>query len=181
MVLPEEDPTTIGLLVDYLYTSIFHLLPAKAEGDDKEEDKELQTGLISLYLFAEKINDAPLMNATIDAVQLSCYTSKLIPKFPLVSQVYENTKPTSKLRLLTLEMYIYGSHSGWTPDELHDVHSYTKDNEELFIDFVNMVSSLPFLMDPLAEGKEKEPCRYHTGGCGPDSKCQKKAQEKKST
>ncbi|CAG8950312.1 hypothetical protein HYFRA_00006805 [Hymenoscyphus fraxineus] len=107
--LPEDDPSVIHLLVDYLYLGnipcppIIHLLPEATF----ELKKQHISNLFSLYVFAEEIDDAALMNNTMDTVQSLCHAESFAITFEALLAAYENTKPNSKLRLFTSELFIY--------------------------------------------------------------------------
>lgn len=92
------------LFVDYLYTSTFPKPKSPPENDDY-----LNT-LVSLYVFAEKIDEAGLMNAVMDVAQ------SWLKEFPekaknlniaVLPVVYESTKPTSKLRTFITELFAF--------------------------------------------------------------------------
>jgi hypothetical protein len=99
MHLPEEDPDAFGLFVEWGYQQrrpIFHPL-----SDPKP--------LYRLCIFAEKILEERLTNATIDVLTGSKFehlkTTK--PPFDIIEEVYERTMDSSPLRKLCISNLAY--------------------------------------------------------------------------
>jgi hypothetical protein len=100
MHLPEDNPTTFGHLVNYIYRNTLPQLPSKSPNMD--EKFEYSIGLEGLFLLAEKVCMNELSNKTMDAIQDHDRVHKLCSSCYGLESIYQITHENSKLRIYRL-------------------------------------------------------------------------------
>ncbi|ESZ93752.1 hypothetical protein SBOR_5850 [Sclerotinia borealis F-4128] len=103
IVLPEDKPKLIKLLVYWIYNhEIVYLASWKS--------LELTRALINTYILAEKYQMPQLQNDIIDAMVYEIVEMGNYIFSPDSTMIYDNTLPSSKLRLLAVNFGLYKPH-----------------------------------------------------------------------
>lgn len=113
---PEDDPETFTIYVHWLY---YKSLPGSLKGKPSSD----QMGrLVDAYLLGEKLMDVCFKNAVLAAIIASfCHAPRSERRFPRTSDIeaiYERTTPSSTLRALMVDLWVYVAHTstGWMRD-----------------------------------------------------------------
>ncbi|KAH7138040.1 hypothetical protein B0J11DRAFT_3323 [Dendryphion nanum] len=113
---PEDDPETFTIYVHWLY---YKMLPASV--NSKPSSSQMGR-LIDAYLLGEKLMDNAFKNSIIAAIIASfCHSPRSERRFPSsldIDILYERTTPSSRLRNLIVDLWVYVAHAspGWMRD-----------------------------------------------------------------
>lgn len=113
---PEDDPETFTIYVHWLY---YKALPASVSG--KPSSGQIAR-LVDAYLLGEKLMDVSFKNAVMAAIITSfCHSPRSERRFPCTADIealYDRTTPTSPLRSLIVDLWVYVAHTskGWMRD-----------------------------------------------------------------
>jgi len=114
MVLPDDDPETIQMLLHFAYVG---RLPNLNTDDDYSsignDHRGQYDGLARLYCVGEKYQNKDFKNATIDAMLSKVAIrdnegSRWFPSSPAIKIIYNGTPEGSKARKLMVDIYVYG-------------------------------------------------------------------------
>ncbi|KAJ8069703.1 hypothetical protein OCU04_000128 [Sclerotinia nivalis] len=169
MYLPEDDPTAVADLIEYLYRGS---LPHYTEEDGSNEKVR------NLYYLAEKIGMSSLMDKLMDmiAVPRIRRTGNLIGYGPwAIKAVYDHTHEESKLRLFVSAVNVFklghqGNNKDWMDNRAKLLHS----NPEFFHDMFKLLGKHGKQVwvkksDDKAFVAAFERCYFHVHG--PDEEC----------
>ena len=112
--MPSDRPETVDLYVHWLYTRSIHTRPSIEEIGKHCTESAL---LVDLFVFAERMQNGYLKDATVDALILAMNTADKGDKmwYPIcaVKDAYAGTPAGSPLRRLFVDMYVSHGSSRW--------------------------------------------------------------------
>ncbi|PVH85711.1 hypothetical protein DL98DRAFT_36737 [Cadophora sp. DSE1049] len=145
ILLPEEDPEVIKLLIDYAYSD--ELPMVSVHSNEGERGVELRR-LVQFYALVEKFNvNYEIRNKVMDNIQNGFYIVGKLPEGPLIQAVYDHSTSESKLRKFCAVSMVYLLHD---PYYVQDgiIPSLINGNDDLMVDFLEAVRLYKHRQDP---------------------------------
>ncbi|THW47469.1 hypothetical protein D6D21_03435 [Aureobasidium pullulans] len=148
----KEDPAACKLYIEWIYSGYIWQRPQSP--DLAIEGFET---LVKAYILGEKLLDHKFQNAIIDSL-LARVTSEGRLALTLPTIIYNGTKPTSPIRRLLVDLYLWYGHKDWLTKEVVGDHSHTLFTTDLSIALLERQSQSPLIKDrcPVFDH-----CRYH--------------------
>jgi desulfoferrodoxin (superoxide reductase-like protein) len=168
MHLPDEDPGSFSLFVDWVYRStVPHC-----------NTRDHFVNLFKLYVFAEKMYSNELANRTMDRIRFTEYHNpKARVTVPLTCYVYKNTPEDSPLRQYCIHDLAYNLWNAKIESTIPDNHNLrpilecSQTQNDMVLDFFGFLRNNPTGIDNHTEdsdlsGKECEFffCNFHRHG-----------------
>lgn len=155
---PEDSPQTFDLLLDWVYSGTLRLF-----ADQKACLNEWET--ISFYLLMDKLRLPGLMDQTMDVFSNLLIKQKLLPRFPSVELVYENSTALLPLRRFLAQCAYYivaglrqdNAKEIWPTVSLMEIMSAHEDFAVDFFDLMRSHTPCTMPQDPRNFPK----CRFH--------------------
>ncbi|CAK1360056.1 unnamed protein product [Cercospora beticola] len=122
--LPEDDPNTVGIYIEWLYTKRLGAYTDKDHKQWNSKDVEEQYDqLVHLYIFGEKIQDDEICNRCIDKIvelsdlKVTDADDGTVDAYCLdrsaVKTIFQGTHTASPLRRLCVDTYFLYSKKSW--------------------------------------------------------------------
>lgn len=152
IAMPDDEPEIVALYQKWLYSGRVFSKPPRSvgtQGDVKEYEK-----LVKCFVLGEKLLDGTFKDCVVDTIVSVLVATHLFDP-TLTELIYENTPPSSPLRKLWQDVYIFCGSTSWL-DDRHGIHS----------DFVLDLSrrQMGFWQGLRPQDGAKmlvEPCAYH--------------------
>lgn len=104
--LPDDEPEVFEHFIHWLYTDQIDTIDKTAfKNDDSEGVQQIIDLLVSLYVFADKVQCGKLKDEVLDRL-MDSMRAGWIPTFPQVEKIYSNTAAGSKLRRWIVDVLI---------------------------------------------------------------------------
>lgn len=161
--LPYDNPSAVGLYIQWIYSGKIFTRPGKQEGEI--EDKPTYSEALLLvegFIFGDKVQDGDFKDAIVDAMIASINTTgkddkHWYPSGPAVDRAYEGTPEGSPLRKLMVDIHVNHGGREWL-EGVTNVEFVKDLAEDLYIDR----ESTAFRTNPTASHLKS--CRYHHHG-----------------